>query len=126
MGLPTTNEAVEDEELRLGSNLPEVIKPLIIKNNGGAKCVATIWKNEVWNLYAVKDTRSKKHISRSANHIERETKSAREWYGFPENGIALGGNGAGDYLIALKGSPSIYIWDHETGEMWESPIKPFS
>jgi hypothetical protein len=83
-------------------------------------------KNEIWFLFSVKDTRTRKHISRSANHIERETESARKWYGFPKDAIALGENGCGDYLIMIGETCSIYIWNHETGESIKVKIRPLS
>lgn len=89
---------------------PEALKARLLENNGGAECLAS---GEHWYLFAVKDTRSRKHITRTANHIERETKSARQSYGFPENAIAIANNGGGDYLLILPNDETIYIWHHE-------------
>jgi len=47
MGLPTTFEVIANEELRLDCKLPEVIKSIIIDNNGGAECTTEIDRNEV-------------------------------------------------------------------------------
>ena len=74
----------------------------------------------------MRDSSSKKHLTRSAIHIERETESAHAWHGFPKNGIALGQNGGGDILIMLRGSDAIYVWDYETGETTETSICPIT
>ena len=122
MGLPTTLDAIKDEELRLGRELPELVKSIILENNGGAECLAKGNDDEIWYLFSVKDTRSRKHASRSANHIERETNSAQNWIGFPKDAIALGENGSGDYLISLRDSHYIHIWRHENGKISETSI----
>lgn len=122
MGLATTMQIIDEEELRLGYVLPEIVKSILLDNNGGVECTDEC-SNEVWYLFSVKDTRSKKHLKRSSNHIEIETESARTWRGFPIDALAIGGNGTGDYLIIMKDSPSIYIWRHETSEIEKTTIK---
>ncbi len=122
MGLPTTFEKILEEELRLGCKIPEIIRAIIVKNNGGAECFAGDERDEFWVLFSVKDTRTRKHTSRSANHIERETQSAKTWSNFPDRAIVLGENGSGDYLVALKGSELIYIWRHDSNEISETSI----
>jgi hypothetical protein len=63
-------------------------------------------------------------MSRTCNHIVLETKQARTWDNFPDNGIAIASNGSGDNLILLpldtdnkKLREEIYLWQHETGEI---------
>lgn len=123
MGLPTTSEKILEEETRLDCEIPEIIKSIILKNNGGAECYAGDERDEFWILFSVKDTRTRKHASRSANYIERETESAKTWANFPDEAVALGENGSGDYLITFKKSACIYIWRHESGEISETSIK---
>lgn len=123
MGLPTTIEMIRDEEIRLDCPIPEIIKSMLLENNGGSECIADGNRKEVWNLYVVKDTRSRKHIIRSANNIERETISMLKWDDFPKDGVVLGTNGYGDQLIVRRGLPStIIIWRHETRLMYEANI----
>ena len=53
----------------------------------------------------------------------RETKQAREWPGFPANGVAIADNGTGDKLVFVPNdagdrlAEAVYWWDHETGEL---------
>jgi len=47
--------------------------------------------------------------------------SLKCWPGFPEEAVAIAGNGSGDQLVLLKEGASfgqeIYIWAHETGKL---------
>ena len=124
MGLETTPEIISDEEKRIGSKIPDIIKSMLLWDNGGAQFETSRTNDDIWHLYAVKDSRSRKHIVRSANYIERETRSARKWYEFPQDGIALGANGCGDYLIMHVGSTDLFVWRHENGEEEETTINP--
>lgn len=112
MGLPTSDEFINDEERRTGIKLPQTFRTILRLKNGGEEVCAS---GDIWNLYAVKDTSSRKHISRSANHIERETHQARLWEGFPPNAVAIAENGTGDLLILFKDNPDVFVWHHESG-----------
>ena len=59
-----------------------------------------------------------KRISRTCNHIGLETKNARKWSGFPENGIAIGSDGFGNLIILTHNgdgilTDEIHFWNHE-------------
>ena len=46
-------------------------------------------------------------------------KNAREWNGFPDNGIAIGADGFGNQLILTHNgngnlTDELYFWNHET------------
>jgi hypothetical protein len=51
----------------------------------------------------------------------KETESCRGWARFPENAVAIAGNGAGDQLVLLRQddafAPEVYAWLHESGEL---------
>ena len=85
--------------------------------NGG-KVIAN---EDHWQLHPIFDQTDRKRISRTCNHIIRETNSMNNWTGWPSNALAIGHNGTGDTLVFLqKGavfSPKVYIWDHETGAL---------
>lgn len=75
-----------------------------------------------WILYPIFDTSDKTRLKRTCNDVTRETKSAKEWPGFPPLAIAIGSNGCGDQLILIPQSDDptllaheVYWWDHETG-----------
>lgn len=74
-----------------------------------------------WILHPIADTSDRKRLARTAKHIVRETAVSRQWRGFPQTGIAIGGNGAGDRLVFLKDGdtfgPQVFAWSHETGEL---------
>lgn len=87
--------------------------------NGGEISTAT----DNWILFPFLNKLDKKTLSRTCNDIVLETNSAREWNLFPENAVAIGTNGCGDYLI-LKPDASgkkildtVFIWRHENGEI---------
>lgn len=73
---------------------------------------------------SVFDKSDNKRISRTFNHINLETKQAKECESFPKNGVAIASNGCGDYLVLLptaeneiKLSEEIFFWFHETGQI---------
>ena len=74
---------------------------------------------DAWQLLPIRDTSSRKLISRTANDVLRETRSAREWKLFPENALAIASNGTGDLLLLLRQgqqfAPDIVVWRHEDG-----------
>lgn len=119
MALPTTETFVAAAEALLGSALPLWLRARLVQANGGTLEA----EGEYWQLFSVLDTTDRKHITRSATHIAGETASAREWVGFPPQGIAIASNGGGDYLVLLpeEGAPSRlqerpFIWLHGVDE----------
>ena len=89
----------------------------VLRENGGE--LAT--DEDDWQQYPIADTSDRKRLSRSANHILKETASCRGWARFPENAVAIAGNGAGDQLVLLRQNgvftPEVYAWLHELGEL---------
>jgi hypothetical protein len=116
MGFPIADEQIAMTEAELGAALPATYRAAMKRNNGGE--VET--DEDIWFLHPILDNSDRKRISRSANHILRETKVALEWGGYPENGLCIGHNGSGDLLLFLnkdgKIDDKVYIWRHETGE----------
>ena len=76
---------------------------------------------DIWEQYPIFDKSDRKRISRTCNHIIVETKSCEDFGNFPQNALAIAGNGCGDQLVLLKQSSNydntIYVWSHETGEV---------
>jgi hypothetical protein len=76
---------------------------------------------EYWEQYPIADTSDQRRIARSANHILNATKRCRAWTSFPDNAVAIAGNGVGDHLVFLKHGakvgPTVYAWFHETGKL---------
>ena len=104
-------------ETELEANLPQNYKVSMLKNNGGEIEVV----GDVWEQYPILDKSDRKRIARTCNHIIAETESCKGFGNFPNNALAIAGNGCGDQLVVLKQSNnysnSIYIWSHETGEL---------
>ncbi|MBO9490841.1 SMI1/KNR4 family protein [Endozoicomonas sp. G2_1] len=104
-------------EAELEALLPQNYKTSMIKSNGGEIEVA----GDVWEQYPIFDKSDRKRIACTCNHIIAETKSCEDFGNFPDNALAIAGNGCGDQLVLLKQSnsytDSIYIWSHETGEL---------
>jgi len=104
-------------ETELDANLPDNYKASMLRSNGGEIEVS----EDVWEQYPIFDKSDRKRIARTCNHIIAETKSCESFGNFPENALAIAGNGSGDQLVLLKQSnsysDSIYVWSHETGEL---------
>jgi hypothetical protein len=112
MGFPTTEEFLRNAEQALGVPLPPALRDRLLRDNGGEVEAA----DDVWQLFPVQDTTDRKRLSRTANHIVRETAEARKWRGFPAAAIAIASNGSGDHLIVDPArGPTVLLWDHETG-----------
>jgi hypothetical protein len=112
MPFPVEVALIHEAEPQLGKKLPMDLRLRLHRNNGGE-----IWAaGDVWQLFPVSDASDRRRITRTANHIVRETRAARARAGFPEGAIAIAENGGGDVLIVRAGSENIEFWDHETGE----------
>ena len=118
MAFPTTEQQLRRAEGALGFKLPASHRARLLRDNGGEVEVA----GEVWELFPVQDDSDRKHLSRTASHILRETSQAKTWPGFPDEAVAIAANGGGDYLI-LRPAPdapgtlgnTVYFWEHEGG-----------
>ncbi|QES87350.1 SMI1/KNR4 family protein [Rhizosphaericola mali] len=116
----TLNEKyIIETETELGILFPKSFKAKMIEENGGE----LITEDDDWQLFPFFDKTDKKRISRTCNNIALETKQAKKWNNFPNNGIAIARNGSGDYLILLPIkenskilSEEVYTWFHETGQ----------
>jgi hypothetical protein len=110
---------VEKLETEIGARLPESFRQSIMRENGGE--IET--DDEVWFQFPIADSSDRKRLSRTSNHILKETQSAKEWRGFPQQGLAIANNGSGDYLVFLKDGSSlsaqVFIWRHESASISE-------
>jgi hypothetical protein len=122
MPFPVELKYIEEFEKDLGLSFPEKFKAKMTIQNGGE--IQT--DEDEWTLFPFLDKSDNKRISRTCNHIGLETANAKEWGNFPADAVAIGENGFGDLLILLpdKSIPSkltdnIFVWLHETGEIYE-------
>ena len=116
MPFPVDEAHLQTAERELGRTFPEPLRTRLLRRNGGEIYEADDPDEDcVWWLHPVFDTSSHERIRRTANHVVRETQSAREWSGFPPEAIAIGEDGNGNHLVLLPGSDEIYRWDHEEG-----------
>ena len=57
-------------------------------------------------------------LSRTANHVLKETVECRTWPGFPPEAVAIAANGVGDALVLMlrngQFEPAIYAWLHQS------------
>jgi hypothetical protein len=118
MGFPTSEEFVRRAEESLAIMLPAAVRARLLQENGGEIEA----DGDVWELFPVEDSTDRKRISRTANHIVRETEEARQWPEFPATAVAIAANGTGDYLILQPARQAsgqlldeVFLWDHETG-----------
>ncbi|MFC3151919.1 SMI1/KNR4 family protein [Litoribrevibacter euphylliae] len=104
-------------ENELGCTLPNEYREAMKLDNGGE--VQT--EEHDWELYPIKDTSDRKRISRTCNHIIKETESCKGFGNFLENALSIAGNGLGDQMVFIKESgeyqSTLYLWLHETGEL---------
>ena len=116
MPFPIEDKYIHETESELDVKFPEKFKKRMMESNGGELL------SDEFELYPFFDKSDKKRISRTCNHIGLETRNAREWNGFPENGIAIASDGYGNQLILIHNgdgnlTDEIYFWDHETGSI---------
>jgi hypothetical protein len=118
MPFPIDEKYIIETESELNVKFPNEFKNRMIKSNGG-ELVTDEFEFELFPFF---DKSDRKRISRTCNHIGLETKNAREWNGFPENGIAIGSDGFGNLIILIHSgngilNDSIYFWNHEIGQI---------
>ncbi|WP_198314567.1 SMI1/KNR4 family protein [Chitinibacter sp. GC72] len=111
---------IQAAELALGAALPESYRLAMQKENGGSIEVS----GDVWQQYPIADTSERKRLVRSCNHIIKETAFYRDCGFFPDQAVAIAGNGCGDQLVFIRTdiednefSSAVYIWSHESGEL---------
>lgn len=104
-------------EQQLGTALPTAYRLAMLRQNGGELEV----EDDVWQQYPIADTSDRKRLSRTANHILKETESCRGWRFFPPGALAIAGNGSGDQLLFLRQgeafSPAVHHWSHDSGQL---------
>lgn len=104
--------ALQGAEAALGRRLPAAYRSRLGRDNGGEVRIDA----ETWFLFPVRDERSRRSLSRTAQDVIVETRIALETgLGFPEDGLAIGANGAGDLLtLRAKGGDGferhVYVW----------------
>ncbi len=120
MPFPLDEQYIVKTEDKLGLKFPDTFRNKMITENGGEVKTPT----DSWELHPFFDTSDRRRLRRTSNDIIRETASAKEWVGFPENAIAIGQNDFGDRLIFLPSESdstildkAVYWWDHETGNI---------
>lgn len=118
MPFPIEEKYIIDTEKELSVLFPIQFKNRMIQLNGG-ELVSDEFEFELFPFF---DTSDNKRISRTSNHIGLETKNARKWHTFPDNGIAIGNDGFGNLILLIHNgdgnlSDDIYFWDHETGQI---------
>ena len=108
---------IREAEAELGAPLPHSYRQAMMASNGGE--VAAY--DDVWNLHPILDKSDRKRLSRSCNHILRETRVMLDWPDWPENAVAIGDIGTGDKLLFLREGrlyqPAVYVWLHDSGDL---------
>jgi len=117
MPFPLNSAELEKTENEIGAKLPDLYRNAMMRDNGGSVKI----QDDDWELFPIRNQGSRKLVSRTANHILRETASAKEWRGYPDNAIAIGSNGSGDLLVLIKEDSifnnQVYVWDHEDASL---------
>ena len=118
MPFPLDEKYIKETESELNVEFPINFKNRMKLSNGGE----LVNDEFEFELYPFFDKSDRKRISRTCNHIGLETKNAREWNGFPENGIAIGSDGFGNLIILTHNgnrilTDQVYFWNHEIGQI---------
>lgn len=110
---------LEQTESELGAKFPHEYREAMKLDNGGEASS----EEDDWEFYPIRDTSDRKRLARTCNHVIAETESARGFGNFPDNAIAIAGNGLGDQMVLIRDGasfkPNVYIWLHETGQLQE-------
>lgn len=114
-----SEEELAKTEGELGAKFPKEYREAMMADNGGEAST----EEDDWEFYPIRDTSDRKRLSRTCNHILNETESCRGFGNFPDNAIAIAGNGLGDQMVLVKEGtrfePTVYLWLHESGELRE-------
>jgi hypothetical protein len=119
MGLPVSEDRIAETEAKLGRRLPEGFRALSMASNGGSTIRIG---GDDFDVLAVWDPTDRKRMSRSANHVMRETESLYRDLGefLPSGGVVLATNAGGDPLMQLPDG-SLVIWSMRTGKARPAP-----
>ena len=114
---------IEAAEREIGGTLPASYVAAMCVSNGGELDVL----DDDWQQYPIADTSDRKRLSRTSNHVIKETQALYRWPSFPKQGLAIAGNGSGDQLVLLRDgqvfAESVYHWSHETGALTRLPVR---
>lgn len=120
MPFPIADTEIQKTEAKLGIKFPETFRREMMTSNGGE----ILTDDDAWTQYPILDTSDRKRLSRTCNDIVKETASAKEWDGFPANGVAIARNECGDQLLLLPSEgnnevlgETIYTFRHEDGQV---------
>ena len=116
---PAGEDRINEAETELGRRLPEAPRARLKRDNGGEIEVAgSPGDNAVWFLHPGWNSGDRRRMSRTANHVVRETREAHETIGdLPAGAIVIADNGTGDLLLVLGEGDDVVWWDHETGDV---------
>ena len=117
MPFPLDETELQKTEKEIGAVLPESYRKAMMKCNGGT---VEAW-DDTWELFPIFDQTSRKHKSRTCNHILSETESAKKWTTYHEEAFAIASNGSGDLLVIFREgkdfAPNVFVWCHEDGAL---------
>ncbi|RYE48367.1 MAG: DUF664 domain-containing protein [Sphingobacteriales bacterium] len=102
MPFPLDPKYMKEAESELRVIFPSLYKSKMIEDNGGEAAT----EDESWSLFPFFDKSDNKRISRTCNHIVVGTTNAGELDNLPQEAVAIGENGCGDYLILRPVSPT--------------------
>ena len=120
MAFPVDFHHVTKAEDRLGVRLPPLYRDWLTRSNGGELEI----DGEPWWLLPVADDSDRKRWARTWDDIVKQTETAREWPGFPQDAVAIAHDGAGNRLVFRPESQdpttlagAVYRWERHTGEV---------
>jgi hypothetical protein len=108
---------VQEAESLLGARFPDSYRRAMMQSNGGEIEAA----GDVWELIPIRDSSSRKRLSRTCYDVLSQTDEFRLWCSWPKRAIGIARNGVGDALVLLRPGeemrPAIHAWWHETGQV---------
>ena len=89
MPFPVEDKYIDESERQLGVHFPLSFRSKMKRENGGE--IET--DGDTWFLHPFFDNSDKNRLKRTCNDIVRETHLARQWNGFPQNGVSIAESG---------------------------------
>jgi hypothetical protein len=126
MSLPITLTNIATTETAMGLTFPGVFKARTSRTNGGSVRL----NDEAWFLIPFWDPTDKRTIRRTSQDIKYETtEMLNSNVGFPEDGVAIAKNSAGDWLVlrnwvfTLHGGELHLVLD-DVADLWRDTEDP--
>ena len=123
MPIPVTRPLIQRAEEALGVRFPKDYADRILQDNGG-EVMPSLAVDDTWWLFPIRDEKDTESEERTREHIVQETHKARALAGFPQEAVAFGHDGKGNFIVFLPEeegsqqlSDQVFVWQRESQEV---------